>query len=219
MGDENSSKSDGISNSVSLVISILAMLISAGGLYWQFLRGPKVRAYQPNVVYVGKSQIGVPVAFTNEGAKADVVMSGSLDLTPQPGSSEAIPLYWVSPYEEKDSYDPSVQDPQKRFTKEKVDYVRFSHLPIKAGETDAEMFWFDKRSDIGLKPGSYHACARFATARGHTVPAATGSASQNCSFSVDFELTGPILSMLEFPPNGLGLDDVAVPVKQISAGQ
>ena len=44
MADVDSSKSDGISNSVSLVISILAMLISAGGLYWQFLRGPKEHA-------------------------------------------------------------------------------------------------------------------------------------------------------------------------------
>jgi hypothetical protein len=216
----DSSKSDGISNSVSLAISILAMLISAGGLYWQFLRGPKVRAYQPNVVYVAKSQIGVPVAFTNEGAKADVVVSGTLDLTPQPpASGEAIPLYWVSPYEEKDSYDPNIQDPQKRFTKEKVDYVRFTHLPIKAGETDAEMFWFDKRSDIVLKPGPYHACARFVTASGTTVPTAMGAASSNCSFSVEFELTGSILSMLELPPSGLGLDDVAVPVKRMSAGQ
>jgi len=72
MGDDNASKSDGISNSVSLVISILAMLISAGTLYWQFLRGPKLRAYQPNVLYVSKQSIGIPVAFTNEGTSADV---------------------------------------------------------------------------------------------------------------------------------------------------
>jgi hypothetical protein len=215
MGDENSAKSDGISNSVSLGISILALLISAGGLYWQFLRGPKVRAYQPNVVYVSSSSIGIPVAFTNEGTTADVVVSGSLELTPRPpGLNQAIPLFWVSPSEQKRSYDASAPDGQK-WADEKVDYVLFSHLPIKAGETDAEIFWFDQRVNIGLQPGCYHACGRFGTARRVTVPAATGPVTKDCSFSVDFELTGSDLSLLQPRPNAGPLqDDVTVAVKQ-----
>ncbi|HEY6292035.1 MAG TPA: hypothetical protein VI455_10825 [Terriglobia bacterium] len=217
MADENS-KSDGISNSVSLAISILALLISAGGLYWQFLRGPRIRAYQPNVVYVGRSQIGIPVAFTNEGTTADVVVSGSLDLTPRTsGFDKPIPLFWVSPFEQKKGYDPAAAEQQK-WTSEKVDYVLFSHLPIKAGDTDAEIFWFDARVNLGLQPGSYHACGRFMTARRVTVPAATGlirAASRDCSFSVDFELAPSDLSILTPRADGSSLqDDVTVPVKQ-----
>jgi hypothetical protein len=216
MGDDNSSKSGGISNSVSLGLSILAVLISAGGLYWQFLRGPRIRAYQPNVVYVSTTSIGVPVAFTNEGTSADVLVSGSLDLTPRPPKlDQAIPLYWVSPFEEEDSYDPNEQNPQKKYTKEKVEYVLFSHRPIKAGETDAEIFWFDHHVDIGLEPGCYHACGRFGTARGVTVPGATSATTRACSFSADFELSGTNLGMLQPHPNAAPLLDVVpVPVKQ-----
>jgi hypothetical protein len=213
MADDKSSKSDGISNSVSLAISILALLISGGGLYWQFLRGPRVRSYQPNVVYVGKSELGIPVAFTNEGTAADVVVSGSLDLTPRPpGLNQEIPLYWVSPFEEKESYDPSAQG--QKFEKEKVDYVLFSHLPIKAGDTDAEIFWFDARSNLGLQSGSYHACGRFRTASRAIVPAATKATSKDCSFSVDFDLTASDLSLLEPRANAGPLqDEVTVTVR------
>jgi len=213
MADDKSSKSDGISNSVSLAISILALLISGGALYWQFLRGPRVRAYQPNVLYVGKSQLGIPVAFTNEGTAADVVVSGSLDLTPRPpGFNREIPLYWLSSFEEKESYDPNAQG--QKFTKEKVHYVLFSHLPIKAGDTDAEIFWFDARSNLGLQPGAFHACGRFRTASKAVVPNATKAASKDCSFSVDFDLTASDLSSLEPRPNAGPLqDDVTVSVK------
>lgn len=213
MADERSSNGNGVSNSVSLAISILALLISGGGLYWQFLRGPRVRAYQPNVVYVGKSQLGIPVAFTNEGTAADVVVAGSLNLTPRPpGFNQEIPLYWVSSFEEKDSYDPNAQG--QKFTKEKVDYVLFSHLPIKAGDTDAEIFWFDARSNLGLQPGSYRACGRFRTASRAVVPAATKAAPKDCSFSADFDLSASDLSSLEPRTNAGPLqDDVTIPVK------
>jgi len=74
MGDDGTGQSAGFSNMVSLAISVLALFASLATLYWQFLRGPKVRAYQPNVVYLGRSQIGIPVTFTNDGTAADVVV-------------------------------------------------------------------------------------------------------------------------------------------------
>ncbi len=214
MADDKSSRSDGISSSVTLAISILALLVSAGGVYWQFLRGPRVRAYQPNVVYVGKSQVGIPVAFTNEGTAADVVVSGSLDLTPRPPQfNQEIPLLWLSPFEEKESYDPNAAQSLK-YTKEKVDYVLFSHLPIKAADTDAEIFWFDAQRDLGLQPGSYHACGRFRTAARVLVPSATKGTPRDCSFSVDFDLSASDLSTLEPRSNAGPLnDDVTVHVK------
>ena len=212
MSDDNSTRSDGISNSISLAISILALLISAGGLYWQFLRGPKLRTYQPNVVYVSPSAIGVPVAFTNEGTSADVVVGGSLDFTPQGASKKVIPLFWTAPFEEKRTYDASAADNQK-WKIDSVEYVRFSHLPIKAGETEARIFWFDHRTDLGLQPGCYHACGRFITARHSTVPAVEGSEPEDCSFSADFQVADSDLSMIRPRQNaGPMQDDVTVPV-------
>jgi hypothetical protein len=214
MADDKSSKSDGISTSVSLAISILALLISGGGLYWQFLRGPRVRAYEPNVVYVGKTQIGIPVAFTNEGTASDVVTSGSLGLTPRPpGLDHEIALRWVSPFEEKESYDPNAKTESQKYEKEKVDYVLFSHLPIKAGDTDTEIFWFDAGASLGLEQKSYRACVRFGTARGGIVPAATKAAPKNCSFSVDIDLTRSDLGLLDKPiGDPAKQDDLTVPV-------
>lgn len=205
MGDDKSSKNEGVSNKVSLVISVLALLISAGGLYWQFLRGPRVRAYQPNVVYVAKSQIGIPIAFTNEGTTADVVVSGSLDLTPHPQAlDQPMKLIWVSPFERKKSYDQDAPDEKQKWADEKVDYVLFSHLPIKAGDTDAEIFWFQAplNGNIDLQPVSYHGCGRFMTARRAIVPSAMSPArvsSKDCSFSVDFEIPRSDLSTLGSP--------------------
>jgi hypothetical protein len=51
--------------------------LSAPGLCgWAVLaipEGTRVRAYQPNVLYVAKSQIGIRSPLTNEGTAADVV--------------------------------------------------------------------------------------------------------------------------------------------------
>jgi len=112
------------------------------------------------------------------------------------------------------TYDASAP-PSQKWASEKVDYVLFSHLPIKAGETDAEIFWFDHRSEMGLQAGCYHACGQFTTARRSTIPSADGSARKDCSFSVDFQLAASDLDLLKPRPNaGPMEDDVTVPVKQ-----
>src|SRR5271157_4758766 len=99
MGDNDHAKGRGFSDQISLLISLFALLASGVTLYFQFWQGPLVRVYPSRMVYLSKSnQIGIPVAFTNSGTAADVIIGGSIDLARDThGPSQAFRLRWVSP--------------------------------------------------------------------------------------------------------------------------
>ncbi len=187
MGENGREKNSGLSTDrISLGIAILALAVSAFTLYYQFLQGPVVRAYRPNVVYLTKSQIGIPVAFTNTGTATDVVTDGSLKLTRNGQPEQALKLAWVSPFEKRISLEDG------KWKEEAREYLPFSHLPLKAGDTDQEVFWFVPSSSFTFQPGPYRACASFfAVSEGMVRPGAKAGRpplKEECSAWVEFEL-------------------------------
>jgi hypothetical protein len=196
MGDADSGKERGLSDRITLALATLALLVSAVTLYDQFLKGPEVRAYRPNLVYLTKSQIGIPVAFTNGGTAADVVVNGSLEIAQDgSGPQQTLKLRWVSPFEKRLTYQ------NGKWTQPEREYSPFTPFPLKAGEADQKIFWFEPQSgDINFQPGIYHACARFmATSSGvirSGVKVATSASQERCSSSVQFEVTTGSLEIL-----------------------
>lgn len=196
MGENDQGKKSELSTDrISLGIAILALLVSAFGLYYQFLQGPVVRAYRPNVVYLTKSQIGVPVAFTNTGTAADVVTDGSLKLSWNGQSrDQTLKLKWVSPFERRISLEDG------KWKEEAREYSPFSHLLLKAGDTDQEILWFVPSSGFSLQPGSYRACANFLSVSGGMIrPGAKAGRPplrEECSARAEFELNSTQLDML-----------------------
>lgn len=195
MGEDDKDKERGLSvDRVSLGIAILALAVSVFTLYYQFLQGPVVRAYRPNVVYLTRSQIGIPVAFTNAGTAADVVTDGSLKLSWNAQSPEQVfKLTWVSPFEKRISLEDG------KWKEEAREYLPFSHLPLKAGDTDQEVFWFVPSAGFTFRPGPYSACASFLSVGGGMVrPGARAGRSlkEECSAWVEFELNNAQADML-----------------------
>jgi hypothetical protein len=208
---DNSGKGGGSSDRMSLVISLFALVASGATLYYQFWRGPVVRAYPSHKVYLSKSrQIGVPVAFTNAGTAADVVTEGSLDLTRDAqGPSWAFDLRWVSPFEQRFSFE------NGKWTEAEQVYSPFTSLSLKAGDTDAEVFWFEPQSgNFSFQPGRYTACTHFVSAEKKTIPSGEkigkSGPQQDCSSFITFELDSGMLGIL----NGGSQDNVALDVKE-----
>lgn len=183
---------------ISLAISILALLVSGFTLYYQFLLGPVVRAYRPNGVYLTKTQIGIPVAFTNTGTAAEVVTDGWLKLNSNDqGPDQSLKLRWVSPFEKRFSYE------NGQWKEEVRTYSPFSHLLLKAGDTDEEVFWFEPPgpSNFSLQAGHYRACAAFRAVNEDLVrPGAKAgrplAAKEGCSTSMEFDLNSGQVGVL-----------------------
>ncbi len=98
MGNGDPKREMKLSDGLTIGFAALALLVSGVTLYDQFLRGPALRAYPPNLVYVTKSQIGIPAAFTNAGTATDVIVDGSLEISEEAsGPPQTLKLRWVSP--------------------------------------------------------------------------------------------------------------------------
>jgi hypothetical protein len=196
------------SDRISLLISLLALLASGVTLYYQFWQGPLVRAYPSRVVYLSKSnQIGIPVSFTNSGAAADIIIDGSIDLTPDTrGPSQTFGLGWISPFEQKVTY------ADGKWTEAARAYLPFTGLPLKTGDVGVEVFWFNPPSgNFSFQPGRYTACAHFVSAGKGSVPSGAKSGQSksraDCSSFITFNLDS---HWLDLPHSGsqdsLGLD-------------
>ncbi len=92
-----------------------------------------------------------------------------------------------------------------KWTQSERQYSPFTAFPLKAGDADEKIFWFEPQSgDISLQPGTYLACARFtAITTGLIRPGvkrANSTSQQRCSSSVQFEITSGQLGILNNDP-------------------
>ena len=202
MGD-GAAKQRNFSDRITLAIATLALLIGAVTLYDQFLKGPEIRAYGPNLIYLTKSQIGIPVAFTNGGTAADVVIGGSLDVARDAQRlDQTFKLRWVSPFEKRLTYE------NGKWIQAKPEYSPFTPFPLRAGDADQKIFWFEPQSgNVNFQAGAYHACAGFLTVSSGMVRPGINvrisTSKEHCSCTVQFELTSGDLGML----NSTGQED------------
>jgi hypothetical protein len=200
MGNGDSKREMKLSDWLTFGIAGLALLVSGVTLYDQFLKGPVLSAYRPNLVYLTKSQIGIPAAFTNAGTASDVIVDGSLEIAQDAsGPPQTLKLRWVSPFEKQLTYE------NGKWTQSEREYSPFTAFPLKAGDADEKIFWFQPQSgDINLQPGTYEACARFtAITSGLVRPGvkrANSTSQERCSSSVQFEITSGNLQILNSDP-------------------
>jgi hypothetical protein len=189
-----------LSDWLTIGIAAVALLVSGVTLYDQFLKGPALSVYRPNLVYLTKSQVGIPAAFTNAGTATGVIVDGSLELAQDAsGPRQTLKLRWVSPFEKQLTYESG------KWTQSKKQYSPFTAFPLKAGDADEKIFWFEPQSgDLNLQPGTYHACARF-TAIGSGlirpgVQRAKSTSQEPCSSEVQFAITSGNLGILNSDP-------------------
>ena len=174
--------------SISLVVSIVAVVFSAWSFYYQSLRGSRPLAFPANVFYVsGLQQIGVPVSFYNSGTTTAVVRKASLQLSTAAGQTESLRLRWISPFENR------VVQKENKWATVEVTYTGFTVLPLKPGDTDSEVFWFEPDpGQLTLAAANhYSACAKFFSVDNRLVPAgerAVAPTDKQCSVSFEFDL-------------------------------
>ena len=200
MGNGDSKGGMKLSDWLTIGIAGVALLVSGATLYDQFLKGPALSAYRPNLVYLTKSQVGIPAAFTNTGTAADVIVDGSLEIAQDAsGPPQTLKLRWVSPFEKQLTYE------NGKWTQSERQYSPFTAFPLKAGDADQKIFWFEPQSGVlNFQPGTYRACARFtAITSGLIRPGVkrpNAISQEHCSSSVEFEITSGNLGILNSDP-------------------
>ena len=123
----------------SLGLSCLAIGVTCFGLYYGQLRGARLVTSTGSYVYLqGRPCLGIPVTFFNDGARAGVINSGTMNLSDGSNNFQ-FDLKLIAASSEKWTEEDAKIKPIA------APLMLFSPIAIKAGDSAEAVFWYFPR--------------------------------------------------------------------------